>query len=163
MIARKKHQNEEIAPLFLYRENEHYYLYYHYPGSEKIYHLRFDHIDDIKLTENDDDLTISRDRIISLINESTNAFHSSKTQTIRFLILNDSDSLRNRLQDDFSNLIFTRNGFSIKASVNEVLFAKLTGYGTDIKISDENIAHEYTEHLNKIIRNNRNGNSTSES
>ncbi|MBQ6559373.1 MAG: WYL domain-containing protein [Erysipelotrichaceae bacterium] len=163
MITRKKHQNEEIAPLFLYRENEHYYLYYHYPGSEKIYHLRFDHIDDIKMTENDEDLMISRDRIISLINESTNAYHSSKTQTIRFLILNDSESLRNRLQDDFPNLIFTRNGFSIKASVNEVLFAKLTGYGTDIKISDEDIAYEYTEYLNKIIRNNRNGNSTSES
>ena len=31
------------------------------------------------------------------------------------------------------------------------------------KISDEDIAYEYTEYLNKIIRNNRNGNSTSES
>ncbi|MBR4461416.1 MAG: WYL domain-containing protein [Erysipelotrichaceae bacterium] len=161
LITRKSHPNEEIAPLFLYRENEHYYLYYHYPNSEKIYHLRFDHIDAISLTENDDNLTIPREKIINLINESTNAFHSAKTQTIRFLITNDSESLRNRLQDDFPNIIFTRSGFSIKASINEVLFAKLTGYGTDIKISDEDIAYDYMDFLSNIIRNNRNGNSTS--
>ncbi len=161
LITRKKRQKEEIAPLFLYRENDHYYLYYHYPGSEKIYHLRFDHIDDIILTENADDLTIPRDRIISLISESTNAFHSSRTQTIRFLITEDSDALRNRLQEDFPNIVFTRNGFSIKASVNEVLFAKLAGYGTNIKISDEDIAHDYIEYLDRIIRNNRRDSSTS--
>ena len=163
LVSRKKHSNEEIAPLFLYRENEHYYLYYHYPGNEKIYHLRFDHIDDIRLTETGDDLTIPLDRIVGLIRESTNAFHSAKTKTIRFVILNDSETLRDRLRDDFPNLIFSKNGFSIKASISDALFAKLAGYGTDIKISDEDIAHEYTEYLDKIIRNNRNDNSISKS
>ena len=154
LIQRKGKDKEEIAPLFLYRQNDRYYLYYHYPQKEKLYHLRFDHIDAIAITANSDDLNISKQKILAYIEESTNAFYSSRTRTIRFEILQDSETLRNRLLDDFPNLIFTQKGFSIKASINTVFFSKLASYGTEIKISDEDIAEEYVDYLSAIIRNN---------
>lgn len=155
IIQRKNKDEEEIGPLFLYRNNDYYYLYYHYLNSEKIYHTRFDNILNTKLTNNHDEITISRNKIINHIEESSNAFYSNKAETIEIKIINDSELLRNRLNDDFKNIIFTQDGFSIKASINNVFFSKLVAYGTDIKISDKDIANSYTNYLKDIINQNK--------
>ena len=154
IIKRINREQENICPIFLYRQNDYYYLYYHYLESNKIYHTRFDNIESIKLTDKKDDITISRNSIISHIQESTNAFYSDSASLIEIEILDSSDYLKARLQDDFENIIFTKKGFSIKASVNEALFSKLVSYGTSIRIIDKNTAKKYKDYLNSIIRNN---------
>lgn len=155
IISRPNKDEEEICPLFLYRNNDYYYLYYHYLANEKIYHTRFDNILNAKITNNDNDINISRNKIIETINESSNAFYSSKAELIKFKIVNDTEYLRTRLTDDFANIVFTTNGFSIKASVNNAFFSKLTSYGDDIKISDKKIADQYIKFLNTIITRNK--------
>lgn len=155
IISRPNKDEEEICPLFLYRNNDYYYLYYHYLTNEKIYHTRFDNILNAKITNNDNDINISRNKIIETINESSNAFYSSKAELIKFKIVNDTEYLRTRLTDDFANIVFTTNGFSIKASVNNAFFSKLTSYGDDIKISDKKIADQYIKFLNTIITRNK--------
>ena len=153
-VKRKNKNEEEIAPVFLYRQNDYYYLYYHYPEKDKIYHMRFDNIVSSRLSDSQDTLTIPKSRIIDYIKESSNAFYSGKAQTIRFQIIEDSEQLRDRLQDDFPNIVFTNNGFSLKASINNVFFSRLTAYGDQIKISDRSIADQYIAYLNKIITRN---------
>ena len=155
IITRTNKDPEEICPIFLYRNNDFYYLYYHYLNNEKIYHTRFDNIVNTKITDKDNDITISKNKIIDKINESSNSFYSNKAQLIKFNICNDSDYLRNRLTDDFPNIVFTKDGFSIKASVNDVFFAKLASYSDEIKISDKNIADQYIKFLNNIITRNK--------
>ena len=151
LIQRNDKDEELIIPLFLYRQNDYYYLYYHYLNSDKIYHTRFDNILNMKLTNDTDDINISVNKVIEHINESSNAFYKGKSQIIKFKIINDSNYLRSRLLDDFSNIVFTKDGFSLKASINDVFFSKLSSYADDIKISDRSIADKYIAYLNKII------------
>ncbi|MBQ0036199.1 MAG: WYL domain-containing protein [Firmicutes bacterium] len=154
IIIKRNNKNEEIiSPLFLYRSNDYYYLYYHYEANDKIYHVRFDNILSIKFTDQTDEINISKQQIIKKINESTNAFYSSKAEAVNFEICEDSEYLRQRLSDDFPTIIFTAKGFNIKASINEAFFAKCLSYGTKIKISDKDIANSYVEYLNSIINN----------
>lgn len=156
MIIKRTNKDEElIAPIFLYRLNDYYYLYYHYPNNDKIYHTRFDNIQAIKLSDIDNDINISINKIKEYLEQSSNAFYSKKAETITFKIINDSDYLRSRLMDDFSNIVFTKDGFSIKASINEAFYSKLVSYSTDIKISDKDIADKYISYLNNIIRSNQ--------
>lgn len=155
IIKRKNKDEEEIGPLFLYRNNDYYYLYYHYLNNEKIYHTRFDNVVNTKLTNNNDEISIARSKIINHIIESSNAYNSGNIEVIEFKIINDSEYLRNRLSDDFKNIVYTKNGFSIKASVNDVLFSKLTSYSSDIKISDKTIANSYIKYLQSIINCNK--------
>lgn len=146
-----KNDEEEIFPIFLYRQNDYYYLYYHYPNSDKIYHARFDNILGSKLSDRDNDISISINKIIEHIDESSSSFHVGKGKLIKFEIIDDSPYLRQRLENDFPNLIFTKKGFSIKASINDAFFTKLVSYSEQIKISDKNIADQYISFLNKII------------
>lgn len=155
IIKRSNKDEEEICPIFLYRNNDFYYLYYHYLGNEKIYHTRFDNIESMKLTDNKNDINISRNTIIETINASSNAYYSNKAQNISFKIINDTEYLRSRLLDDFPNIIFTKDGFNIKASINNVFFSKLASYSTDIKISDKKVADEYIKYLKQIITRNK--------
>ena len=155
IIKRINKDEEEIIPLFLYRNNDYYYLYYHYLNNEKIYHTRFDNILNIKHGINSDNINIPKSRIIEYINESTNSFYSNKSQIVRFEIIKDSDYLRTRLLDDFPNGMYTKKGFSIKASINDVLFSKLTSYTDEIRIIDDDIRHSYVEFLKKIITQNK--------
>lgn len=155
IIKRINRDAEEIAPIFLYRVNDYYYLYYHYLNSEKIYHARFDNIIDIKLTNNIDNVYIPIDKVIEHISQSSSGFYSQKAKTVKFTISEDSDYLRSRLMDDFPNIIFTKDGFVLKVSVNEVFFSKLVQYGKQIKISDRSIADQYSTYLNDIIIHNK--------
>lgn len=150
-----KQEDEEICPIFLYRNNDLYYLYYHYLGNKKIYHTRFDNIISMKDSNNENDITISKNEIIDNINESTNAYFVGKAQVIKFQIVKDSEYLRNRIIDDFPTAIIQKDGFAIKASVNDALFSKLTSYGDQIKISDKSIADQYIKFLNNIITRNK--------
>lgn len=155
IIKRINRDAEEITPIFLYRVNDYYYLYYHYLNSEKIYHARFDNIIDIKLTNNIDNVYIPIDKVIEHISQSSSGFYSQKAKTVKFIISEDSDYLRSRLMDDFPNIIFTKDGFVLKVSVNEVFFSKLVQYGKQIKISDKSIADQYSTYLNDIIIHNK--------
>ena len=151
-IKRSNHDEKEtIAPLFLYRENDYYYLYYHYENNGKIYHARFDNIIEMKLLNRNDELNISTSSVISQIKESSNAFYSDKAKLIRFEIIHDSDYLKDRIRDDFPEAIFTKDGFTTKASISDAFFSKLVSYSDNIKISDQEIADQYIEFLNKII------------
>ncbi len=150
-ITRKGRKTERIAPVFLHRQNDFYYLYYHYPQSEKIYHTRFDNILETVLRDQDNDILIPKEMILERIEESTNSFSSGKSRTIRFQIVKDSDYLRNRLLDDFPNLIFTRDGFSLKADISDAFFARITSYTDQIKISDRDVADLYEIFLNRIL------------
>ena len=154
IIIKTNNKEETIIPIFLYRQNDYYYLYYHYLNSDKIYHTRFDNILDTKISDKKDNISISKSKIIEHISESTDAYYSKKSETIKFEIINDSQYLRDRLTDSFSNIVFTKNGFSLKASVNDVFFSKLTSFSSDIKISDKSIADKYIEFLNNIITHN---------
>ena len=154
IIITYQNKKQEIFPIFIHRQNDYYYLYHHYPDNDKIYHIRFDNITSINLTDSIDNIYISKDKIISHIDESTSSFYSKKSQLIKMTICKDSEYLRNRLKDDFNNLVFTKNGFSIKASVNDALFSKLVSYKDSIRIEDKEIARQYKEFLNLIIRNN---------
>lgn len=155
IIKRKNKDEEEIGPLFLYRNNDYYYLYYHYLNNDKIYHTRFDNIVNTKLTDNHDEISISRTKIINHIMESSNAYNSGNSELVKFKIINDSEYLRNRLSDDFKNIVYTNDGFTIKASINNVFFSKLTSYADDIKISDKTIANSYIKYLQSIINCNK--------
>ena len=146
-----KTQSEEIVPLFLHRNNDYYYLYYHYPGKEKIYHLRFDHILSMKITDRSDDVNIPLSNVISNIEESSSSYHGSDSRVLSFEICEDSDTLREQLQDDFSNIVFTKEGFSARVSISNAFFARLTAYGDRIKISDPEVAEQYTDYLKAII------------
>ena len=155
LINRPNKQEEEICPIFLYRNNDYYYLYYHYLNNEKIYHVRFDNILSMKITDNDNDINISKNKIIETIDASSNSYYSSKAELVKFKIVKDTEYLRTRLMDDFPNVIFTADGFTIKASVNDVFFSKLTSYTDQIKISDTKIADQYIKFLNNIITRNK--------
>lgn len=156
IIKRNNKDEEEICPIFLYRNNDFYYLYYHYLGNAKVYHTRFDNILSMKLTDNINDININKNEIIETINASSNSFYSNKATNISFAIVNDSEYLRARLLDDFPNIIFTNKGFSIKASINNAFFSRLASYSTDIKITDKKIADQYIAFLKDIITRNKN-------
>lgn len=155
LIKRNNKDEEEICPIFLYRNNDFYYLYYHYLGNRKIYHTRFDNILSMKLSDNDNDISINRNEIIDTINASSNAFYSLKATSVSFVIVNDSEYLRSRLSDDFPNIIYTKDGFSIKASINNAFFSRLVSYSTDIQISDKDVADQYIAFLKSIITRNK--------
>ena len=152
IISRKNKEDTLIFPIFLYRENNYYYLYYHYENKDKIYHMRFDNISNIKYTDIKDNITIKKDTIIDYINASSNAFYTKKATMLKLKILDDNESIRNRIIDDFNDHIFTKDGFAIKVSINEILFSKLVAYGNKIKICDKDIANKYKEYLKEIIK-----------
>ncbi len=151
ITLKRKGKKEEVYPLFLHRDNDYYYLYYHYLNKEKIYHFRFDNINDVNVTENYDNMIIKRKNIIETIETSTNSFSKGDIQTIEFKILNNKDLVKEMIENDFPNSIFTSDGFSLKASINNNFFSKLVAYGTDIKIIDKKIAQEYSSYLDSII------------
>ncbi len=145
-----KRKESELYPLFLHRQNERYYLYYHYPGSEKIYHMRLDGIKKIELTEEKDPLNIPLQKVRELIESSTDSFMKGKAKVYSFTILNDSETLRQRLTEDFPTVVFTKKGFSVRAGLSHVFLSKLFAYGTDIKTDDPEIVSMYTEYLDRL-------------
>lgn len=154
IIHRMNKDEEEIVPLFLHRQNDFYYLYYHYPANDRIYHCRFDNILSSTLTNHKNTISVPLEKVLEHIEESTSSFHSGKGRLIRIEIIEDTPYLRQRLEDDFPNLIFTKKGFSIKASVNDAFFAKLVSYKDLIKISDRDVADQYIAFLYSIITRN---------
>ena len=152
LVNHKDKKDIEVFPLFLYRNNDYYYLYYHYPNNKKIYHFRFDNINKIRLTDNIDTIDINKQEIINHINASTNSFYSNKSDNINIEILDNSQEIRQRILDDFPNAILGKNDFMIKASINDVFYSKLVSYGDKIRIKDKKISKQYRDYLNKIIK-----------
>ena len=151
-IKRKNGKKEEIFPVFVHRKNDYYYFYYHYENNEKLYHFRFDNINDVTLLDKVDNLNIKHKNIIDTIEASSNSYFKENASLVLIEILNDSNNLKQRILDDFPNAIETKAGFSIKISVNEIFFSKLLAYGDNIKIKDEDVSYRYKEYLKKVIK-----------
>lgn len=143
---------KEIFPLFLHRSNDYYYVYYHYEESNKIYHYRFDSIKDIKLGEKIDSINITNSKIISHINESVNAFSKGNSHTLTILFDTKNEKLASYLFDDFPGGIRTKEGYSIKADINNNFYSKIVKYGKEIKIKEKDIAKGYRQYLESIIK-----------
>ena len=154
-IKKKNGQKDIVFPLFLYRANDYYYFYYHYENDSRIYHFRFDNIVDLNVLDIKDQINISRFQIIENIEASSNAYTKGKSELVLIKVLKDSDYLNERFLDDFPNALKTKDGFSIKVNVNNVFFSKITSYGNDIKIDNQEIAYKYQEYLKDILKNYR--------
>lgn len=150
-IKRKNKENQDVYPLFIHRENDYYYFYFHYENSDKIYHYRFDNIDSIVLKDKKDSHPLPIKKVIKHIDESSNSFYLDNVETIKIKILKNREYTSQRLKDDFPQIIINNDEASIFASLNNVFYAKLLAYGTDIKIIDKKISDKYLEYINETI------------
>ena len=149
-VKRKNKENQDVFPLFIHRENDYYYFYFHYPSSDKIYHYRFDNIESITLKDSLDSNPVSIKKVIKHINESSNSFYLKETKTIKIKIINNLEYTSERLKDDFPQVIINNDYATIFASLNNIFYSKLLSYGADIKISDKDIANKYLNYLDEV-------------
>ena len=148
----KDNEIKEIFPLFLYRANDYYYFYYHYLDNKKIYHYRFDNIKNITLTNNKDTYYYSKKDILKVIEESSRLYSLNDSELVTIKLLKNDEKLIQRFMDDFPNAIHTKEGFSLKTSINNVFFSKISEYGENIIIVNKNINKKYINYLNNIIK-----------
>ena len=59
-------------------------------------------------------------------------------------------ALRDRLSDDFPNIVFSSSSFSIRTSINHLFFSRIAGYQDQIKISDPKIAESFLNYLKEL-------------
>ena len=152
--TRYSDEENEIFPLFLHRENDHYYFYYHYESKDKIYHYRFDTVNSITPGIKKDEISISKEKVIEQIKMSSDSYASGEKALVNIRILNNSKRIMERLLNDFPNGIITRDGISVKVSLNNMFYAKLCAYGKDIMILNENIKRRYYTYLLDITMDN---------
>lgn len=150
-VKRKNNKQEIVFPIFLHRDNDYYYLYYHYENKDKLYHYRLDNISDVKIVDLIDSININKKKIIEKIETSSNSFSTGSIETIELKIINNSENIKERIENDFPNCIFTKDGCNIKANINSNFYAKVLAYGKDIQIQDKKIAQDYLNYLNSII------------
>lgn len=152
--AKIRNKVADINPYFLYRANDYYYLFYTYLDSDRIYKVRFDHMNDIIISDNTFKQAVAKDKILDIINESTKFYHRQNVQKIVLEIIDDSENTYLRLLDDFSNIIINQKKklAYLKLSINDVLFSKLTAYQNKIKILEPSeLIGIYQDYLNSII------------
>lgn len=152
--AKIRNKVADINPYFLYRANDYYYLFYTYLDSDRIYKVRFDHMNDIFISDNTFKQAVAKDKILDIINESTKFYHRQNVQKIVLEIIDDSEDTYLRLLDDFSNIIINQKKklAYLKLSINDVLFSKLTAYQDKIKILEPSeLIGIYQDYLNAII------------
>ena len=152
--SRYSDTESEIFPLFLHRENDHYYVYYHYESKEKIYHYRFDSIRSIKPGSKKDEMNISKDKITEQIKLSSDSFLSGEKALVNIKILNHSKRIAERLLNDFPSGILTNEGICVRTAVNNMFYSKLCAYGKDIVILNEDIKRRYYTYLLEITMDN---------
>lgn len=147
-------KSDEIFPLFIHRDNDYYYLYYHYVNNDKIYHTRFDRISSLKILNNLDKINISKSTIIKNINASSNSYITGKTSIVNIEILKNKDFVIQKMNDDFKDIIVTNKGVSISINPNIIFYSKLCEYGDNIKIvSPTDIKKEFKKYLKDILNN----------
>lgn len=152
--AKIRNKVADINPYFLYRANDYYYLFYTYLDSDRIYKVRFDHMNDIIISDNTFKQAVAKDKILDIINESTKFYHRQNVQKIVLEIIDDSENTYLRLLDDFSNIIINQKKklAYLKLSINDALFSKLTAYQNKIKILEPSeLIGIYQDYLNSII------------
>lgn len=141
----------EVFPCFIHRENDYYYFYYHYPNSPKLYHYRFDNIKNIKLTSNYDSINIQRKEILRKIDESSKSYSLGNSETLKISLLKEDERIISQFLDDFPGSFKTKEGFALKADINNVFFSKLVAYKDNIKIENKDIAKSYKKYLEEIV------------
>ncbi len=152
-ISIKKNKSS-IKPYFLYRDNGFYYLFYSYTSSDNLYKVRFDRIKDLTMSDETFISSISKDKILESIAESTNIFHSKDVKRVKIQILDDNLDVYSRLQDDFLNIIInqTKKEAYLKVSINNALFSKLASYQNKIKVLEPiEVSTMYQDYLQSII------------
>lgn len=155
IIKSRYSENEsEVFPLFLHRENDHYYFYYHYESKDKIYHYRFDTVKEINLGLKKDEMNISKNKIIEQIKLSSNSFSSGEKALVNIRIINRNNRILERLINDFPNSVITSEGISVKAALNNMFYSKLCAYGKDIEIINDEIKRRYYAYLLDITMDN---------
>lgn len=152
-ITRNNGKQDEVFPLFLYREKDYYYFYYHYPQNRKIYHFRFDSLKEVIIGEAKDELTIPQNEILKVINTSSSAYHIGNCQTVSFKI--NQKNLEKYLKDDFPGLILTKDGFAVESDINPQFFAHIAAYGDGLTITSPDVAEAYKDYLKNILANYR--------
>ena len=153
VIVKTVDQKEiEIFPLFIHRENDYYYFYYHYENSNKLYHYRFDSIKDIKLTDKLDTTIIQIKEITKIIEESSKSYSLGNSEMLRISLNKQDDKLIERFLDDFPGSFRTKDGFALKADINNIFFSKLVAYKNDIKIENKDISKKYKQYLESILK-----------
>lgn len=153
VIARTIDQKEiEIFPLFIHRENDYYYFYYHYENSSKLYHYRFDNIKDIKLTDRIDTTITQIKEVTKAIEESSKSYSLGNSETLRIVLNKQDDKLIDRFLDDFPGSFRTKEGFALKADINNIFFSKLAAYKNDIRIENKDISKKYKQYLESILK-----------
>ena len=150
-IKKKDSGRQLVFPLFLHRSNDYYYFYCHYENSDRLYHYRFDNIADLQLSDIKDVISIPRNRILSVIEASTDSYHKGKNETVIIEVLNPGEYLNERFLDDFPSAVKTKNGFSVIVSVNDLFFSRILAYSKDIKISDHQTALKYKKYLKEVL------------
>lgn len=149
-VTRDK-QKDDIYPIFIHRSNDYYYFYYHYENSNKIYHFRFDNINDVKIHDDIvDNIILSKKDILKTIDESSNSFSKHDSTEVSFKILNKTKNIEDRILNDFPNAILTKDGFSVIVSINNIFFSKVLAYGKDIKIINKEVGKKYKDYLKDI-------------
>lgn len=151
IVKRANGKQDEIYPVYIHRNNDYYYFYYHYKNNKNLYHFRFDNILDVTLTNNIDEINIFKKDIIKKIEESSNSFSGHDSTTVNFKILNKTYNIEDRIQNDFPNVIMTKEGFSVVVSINNNFFSKVLAYGKDIEIIDKKISKAYKDYLKDIL------------
>ena len=149
--TRTSDKKNELFPIFLHRANDYYYFYYHYPNSNKIYHYRFDNIKKITLTDNVDEIVISRKTIIDKIEESSKTFSSGNSELVTIKLVIDDPKTIDYFLDDFPSAMKTKDGFALRADLNNVFYSKLAQYQDKIIIENKSIAKKYKKYLESII------------
>ena len=156
IIVKSRYSNEEseIFPLFLHRENDHYYFYYHYESKDKIYHYRFDTVNNISPGVRKDEMNISKEKIIEQIKLSSDSFLSGEKALVNILVPDRNNRILERLLNDFPGGIITDEGISVKAALNNMFYSKLCAYGKNITILNEDIKRRYFAYLLDITMDN---------
>lgn len=151
IVKRNDLKEEEVYPIFIHRDNDYYYFYYHYLDSNKLYHYRFDNLLDLNITDHKDTITINHKTIIDTINESSNSFYNKKAELVTIILNKNDERLNQRILDDFPLAIRTKYGFSLKVSINNLFFAKIFKYGSDVSIKEKTISDKYIKYLNEVL------------
>lgn len=158
LIIKTKNTESEIIPYLLYLSNGYYYLYYAYLNKDKIYHIRLDHIENIKITNRKHHLLMRFDECQKIIQESVNSYSGSEVEEIKLEVIDNHEFVINHILDNFDNAIINQNKnqtiINIKISISPVLFSKLTLYQNKIKIlSPNNVIMSYKKFINDILNN----------
>lgn len=162
LMPDKNGEEKEIIPFFLTYKDNYYYLYYGYKDyAKRNYHIRFDHIKSLKLSEKRfitevTDYSQRCQRSSKQIKESVTSFHSEDSENVHLLFKDEKDFIKIQLEDRFSEIIFNRaadgrESATFKANINNDFYGFLLKFGVDIEIAEPaSLKANFLAYLEKV-------------